>query len=187
MITSNLIEGHTIKICPADQVENLEVIHYGNNSYDPSLVGSIINREWVKPDGGLWTSPVDVEYGWDMWCEQQHYADCRIDNSFRLKFNAGTKIAIINSFSHLFALPKIMVPRPFVGMKYYLDFELLAQHIDAIWLTDTGQWATRNTKPMNLYGWDCESILIMNPDCCYQIPTVFPNTIKNNADAETNT
>jgi len=42
------------------------------------------------------------------------------------------------------------------------DYEECATRYDAIHLTDRGQWATRMTHPKNLYGWDCESVLILN-------------------------
>lgn len=45
----------------------------------------------------------------------------------------------------------------------YLDFELLAKNYDAIWLTENGQSETHLYYPINLYGWDCETVLIMNP------------------------
>lgn len=37
--------------------------------------------------------------------------------------------------------------------------------IECIHLTESGQWNTRLTRPLNLYGWDCESILILNESC----------------------
>lgn len=42
---------------------------------------------------------------------------------------------------------------------FQLDYERIAQDYDAIHLTDEGQWATRLTYPMSLYGWDCECVL----------------------------
>ena len=47
---------------------------------------------------------------------------------------------------------------------YYPDFEgMVRAGIDAIWLTAHGESATRFSRPYSLYGWDCESVLIMNP------------------------
>jgi hypothetical protein len=47
-----------------------------------------------------------------------------------------------------------------------IDFEgMKGNGIDAIWLTEAGQWETRHTYPRNLYGWDCETIFIMNESC----------------------
>lgn len=48
---------------------------------------------------------------------------------------------------------------------YYPDFEaMIRSGIDAIWLTPKGERETRFSHPKNLYGWDCESVLIMNPN-----------------------
>lgn len=50
--------------------------------------------------------------------------------------------------------------------KEYIDFKTMVQKgIDAIYLTEKGQWKTRLTFPRNLYGWDCETVLILNERC----------------------
>jgi len=47
-----------------------------------------------------------------------------------------------------------------------IDFESLANHYDAMWLTETGEISTRLLcQDRNLYGWDCESVLIFNKEC----------------------
>jgi hypothetical protein len=47
-----------------------------------------------------------------------------------------------------------------------MDFEALAKEYDAIWLTEKGMWDTRDSAPgqPTTYGWDCETIYVMNPD-----------------------
>ena len=46
-----------------------------------------------------------------------------------------------------------------------IDFEkMLSDGIDAIYLTEKGEQETRFESP-GLYGWDCECVLVMNPDC----------------------
>ena len=52
--------------------------------------------------------------------------------------------------------------------KRYLDFEKIAENYDAIWLTEKGMQETRWSNP-DLYGWDCETFLILNPKCCYEV------------------
>lgn len=37
----------------------------------------------VKPRGGMWTSPVKSKFGWDKWCECEHYG-C-IDKSTKVE------------------------------------------------------------------------------------------------------
>ena len=43
-----------------------------------------------------------------------------------------------------------------------IDFKEASKTWDAIFLTEKGQRETRFTHPKNLYGWDCESVLILN-------------------------
>lgn len=50
-------------------------------------------------------------------------------------------------------------------MGFVLNFELLSQDYDMIHLTANGERVTRNCDvdyPVCLYGWDCESVLILN-------------------------
>ena len=46
------------------------------------------------------------------------------------------------------------------------DYEaMITDGVDAIYLTERGQRETSYSVPANLYGYDCESVLVMNPDC----------------------
>lgn len=145
------------------------VIHYGSKEFSIQKFQKIENN-FIKPRGGLWTSPVGSEYGWKEWCEAEKFRKCTEENSFKLKFNKGTKICIIETFDDLerkmiwrkFELPHLPI------LNYYPDYEKMAEIYDAIWLTTEGQLNTRFTQP-NLYGWDCETVLILNAYCCQQI------------------
>lgn len=69
----------------------------------------------------------------------------------------------INKADDLKELPKVKQPVPIIGTLWdnYLDFEkLLSQSIDGI---EVNISSDRNLY-MTLYGWDCDSILIMNPN-----------------------
>lgn len=144
-------------------MQDMILIHYGATEYKPELFVPIKNEPWVKPVGGLWTSPVNSEYGWKDWCEAEEFADCKEEDSFCVKLKEGARVLIIDSLASTDSLPKITRK-----WGVYLDFETLTRSCDAIWLTTEGQWATRLTRPFNLYGWDCESVLIMNPDSVYE-------------------
>ena len=62
-------------------------------------------------------------------------------------------------------LPRCCLSETESGVLGFLNFEELARSgIDAIFLTEEGEHATRFSEP-GLYGWDCESILVMNPHC----------------------
>lgn len=146
---------------------SMVLIHYGSSHFEMSRYHPI--REWsvigwTKPLGGLWTSPVNSKFGWRQWCEANQYKD-DFNEWFKLKYNGNT--IVIDSVKDLDKLPwktseKILT---------YPRFEpLMEQGVDAIFLTERGQWKTRLSHPKNLYGWDCETVLILNPKSIVEIP-----------------
>lgn len=148
-------------ICPRWVTESLTLIHYGSERFEKKLFRKIINNDWTKPIGGLWTSPTGSTYGWKEWCLQEDFRIDSLSSHFKLKFTKEARVLLIDSFPDLEKLPKRKVN--------YLDFEKISNKFDAIWLTEKGQWETRFTRPFNLYGWDCESILVLNPESVEEI------------------
>ena len=138
----------------------LDLIPYGlGNHLDISKIRPINNQDYRnKPSGGLWSSPINSNFGWKDWCECEQFQLDRLETHFTFSFNGN--VLTINSPGDLYQMPWIATNEPFFIQ--YPDFEKLAKSFDAIWLTDLGQDSTRFSKP-NLYGWDCESVLIMNP------------------------
>ena len=153
--------------CPKWILDELILIHYGATEYKPELVSKIENF-WKKPKGGLWTSPISSSFGWKQWCEAEDFRECTGLNSFNLKFKRDSSVLIIDSYEDLSKLPHIDIESR--SNDKCLDFELLNNTFDAIWLTENGLYETNNlwSGGFNLYGWDCESILIMNKDSIYQ-------------------
>jgi hypothetical protein len=143
----------------------LTLIHYGNKLYDKTKVKPIKNA-WVKPEGGLWTSPVWSDHSWKNWCEDSDFRNNSEELSFKLKFK-DSKILVIDSENDVLDLPN--VKHDLQDILTFFDFEAIQKDYDAIWLTEPGEHKTRLCgRRTSLYGWDCESVLILNPDCCYQ-------------------
>lgn len=129
-----------------------------------------VDRVWVKPRaGGLWTSSYSSECGsaWVQWCiEERVVADCAEGagswpECWLLEPHADARICEIDSFDDL-RRPCLCYGRPQDDSPHastYLDWSLLAEHFDAVHLTEEGEWATRLSAPYDLYGWDCESTL----------------------------
>jgi len=163
-----MIESSQPPFCQADIMCSLSVVHFGSKEYQPHLINPIKNDNWVKPKGGLWTSPINSNWGWKDWCESENFRDCNEANSFKLKFKNDAKIMLIDSLKDLLNLPKRIIDYGNNCKREYPDFELLATICDAIWLTEKGQNETHLSYPNSLYGWDCESVLILNPECCYE-------------------
>ncbi len=142
----------------------VEYVHYGNKEFLKELFQPVKNREmFSKPTGGFWASRTDALYGWKDWCKDNDFGECTEDNSFRFFITENANVLIINSVDDLKELPKAKQPVPTIGTLWdnYLDFEqLVLDGVDAI---EVNISSDRNLY-MTLYGWDCDSILIMNPD-----------------------
>ena len=69
-----------------------------------------------------------------------------------------------------FQKPKSIFPeKSFTYLNKYIDFEKLVKiGIDAIWLTEKGINQTHLSQPSNLYGWDVETVLVLNKKCCFE-------------------
>ena len=153
-------------------------ISYGLGNYDENKFNPIENIKSfnIKPKGGLWCSPVNSSYGWRDWCEAEEFVKGQgFSNYFKFNLKDMNRVYKINSFFDLLLFPyKIKTPG-----QNYIDYEEAAKHYDAIWLTEEGQRETRlpelnglydiDGSNINLYGWDCESLLILNKEAIINV------------------
>lgn len=134
-------------------------IHYGHKYFDPRLFKNIKNHNFVKPIGGLWASRVDAEYGWKDWNEKEGFMECILENSFQFKLKENSKILTIKTKEDLLKVPlDRTVPEFMKGIFYCLDFEEIQKNYDAIEVIISND----QSLYWDLYGWDCDSILILN-------------------------
>jgi len=137
-------------------ITTMELIHYGASSFSPEKFEPVSNEMyWCKPYGGLWTSPVDSSWGWSNWSQANDF--CDLSEHFSLTFHG--RLLTIDSFEDLDRL--LWKEHKHFGC---LCFESLLPDYDAIHLTIKGECETRHTYPKSLYGWDCETVFIMNPE-----------------------
>lgn len=141
-------------------------IHYGHKEFrrdwfqpiknDPEGLGS-------KPVGGLWASNVLAECGWKWWCEDTNFRECSEENSFTFSLKEDANVLRIESIKDLESLPKcksLLAEQLEVNIPWVLlDFEALQKSgVDAIEVDmNMGLYFA-------LYGWDCDCILVMDPD-----------------------
>ena len=142
-------------------------IHYGHTKFDKSVFNKIKNVDCsTKPKGGLWASDVGAEYGWKEWCNENEFRDCDKENSFTFTLSDDAKILYIESVNDLESLPK---GKDKFGLNfsswYLLDFEKLAETYDAVEVSISSDFDLY----YKLYGWDCDSIVIMNPDIVVEL------------------
>lgn len=135
-------------------------IHYGHATFDSNLFKPIQNEQcWIKPIGGLWASPIDAKLGWKDWCEREEFRECIEENSFIFTLPEAN-IFVIDSVEKLKELPTIADP-VWKSISTLIDFKKCIEHgYDAIELNLSAD----HRLYWELYGWDCDSILIMNPD-----------------------
>jgi|GEM_PF-2510319 len=135
----------------------LSLRHYGARQYDPSKFKPITDDHLVKPRGGFWASPVGCNYGWREWCDAESFGD--LSTHFDIEFE-GVALVIDSLEDARDQLPWVeLMP----NWSFPLFQPLEMSGIDAVYLTERGQQETRFARPHSLYGWDCESVLVMNP------------------------
>jgi len=160
-----------VKYCNSFTTDSLRVVHFKSNAFDAAKFNPIRNplgNYWIKPKGGLWTCPAQSKHSWKDFCKVEGFNTHTLGKSFQLKFHSTARIAVVDNYHDLQCLP--MMKRLINGeVERVVDWETLSHYADALWLTERGEQLTRLSVPYNLYGWDCETVLIMNPKCCYQV------------------
>lgn len=150
------------------KTQTLQLITYGcGDKFYINLFENVRNRCHVKPLGGLWASPVRCAYGWESWCLEQEFNLDGLVESFQTVYTGRT--LIVNCVEDL---NDLIWQRHDFNTNFrdcywfnWPDYEAMARHgIDAIYLTEEGEFVTRHTKP-GLYGYDCECVFVMNPYC----------------------
>lgn len=142
-------------------------IHYGATEFIPTKGFPIKNREYfMKPKGGLWASRKNASFGWKDWCKEEDFRDCDMANSFEFIFAKQAKIVTISTVKQLYNLPRLK--NDGLAWGYSIDFEkCLHLGIDAIelcWYGDEYRDAASGNLHYELYGWDCDSVVVLNPD-----------------------
>jgi hypothetical protein len=135
--------------------------HFGSPGYNPALFKTIADAlGWqAKPRGGLWTSPVNSDFGWADWCKSEDFRTHALKDYFDLDFQG--ELLVIDSEADLEKIPWVDLGE----LTYFPIFmPLVLCGIDGLHLTWKGQRETRFSRPKNLYGWDCETVLVFNPD-----------------------
>lgn len=144
-------------------------IHYGHEEFDTRRFKAITNfgNVGIKPNGGLWASPVEAESSWKEWCECEDFRDCREDVSFRFTMRNPDKIFYIDSeesfkeFAGRYGKMDDTIWRLAGDSVVFIDFEkMLSDGWDTLEISLTDYWRLYDL----LYGWDCDSIVVLNRD-----------------------
>lgn len=152
------------------------LVHYGHSTFDMSKFRTPMTSATIsltKPSGGFWASPAKSTIGWidllrehaaNKLIDYEEYAEIAKDYFFFELLVPKDRCFIINTEKDLNSLPTIDLVGRLFGAKC-LDYVAINKEYDAIYLTKEGLELTRESKPLNTQGWDCESVLILNPYC----------------------
>lgn len=137
----------------------MHCVHYGSSRFDISKFRPVSNyRGWPnKPKGGLWASPVDAPYGWADWCKDNDYY--LASESFEFTLSPNAVIAEIRSLADIQELLGYSQGKGMYAI-CTIDFEVLKNQIDVI---DFKFSENRDELYSGLFGWDCDSVLVLNP------------------------
>ena len=139
-------------------------IHYGSEKFHREYfckIGNMLSS--VKPNGGLWACDVDSENSWKDFCDRSSFRKCEEKNSFTFSLSNDARILTINSLEDMECLQKIKHDTElcFCNLSWIcLDFEKIAEDYDVLEVNISHDYRLY----YKLYGWDCDSILVMNPD-----------------------
>ena len=165
-------------------MEEIIYIHYGSSRFDPQRFVPIKNCSWKpKPEDGtgLWACRVGDEHGWKSWCRSAGFRLETLDTAFKFTLKSDAKVLTLEIPSDLLVLPKLYPWNPgireteeeldftdpptveqmmarFAPHWCFLNYEKLSEEYDAIELRNSYLFHD------SLNTWDCDSIVVMNPD-----------------------
>ena len=165
------------------QVGKKEVYrHWGSSKFDKDSFDAIRNRYLSnKPFGGLWSSPTkDVDISWYEWSIANEFRLDKLEERFDFTLKDNARILTIKNVRDLDNLPRITIEDNFIvntdTMNSNIDFEELVKDYDAImvWIyrSDDQDELVRTFDGIyyRLYGWDVDTLLVLNPDIVEEVP-----------------
>ena len=139
----------------------MQCIHYGDDNFDINKFIPISNRsEATKPFGGFWGSRKNADFSWKEWCTEIDLKSKDLTKKIQFSLSNGAKILVINNIKLLDKLPQNEENHIVNKLFVTLDFEKLSKQYDAIEVLISEDERLYEL----LYGWDCDSILVMNPN-----------------------
>jgi len=146
--------------------------HYGSSVFNISKFEPVGNAFGItfmnKPHGGLWASPVDSHNNWHDWCLSESFNTKSLDEYFDFTLKHSSKVLSINTISDLNKITDHIEITYDFGIKVRVDFESLVRAgCDAVYVEYN--YGTSQA----FYGWDVDTLLVLNPDCIKVIESVI--------------
>lgn len=149
----------------------MNYIHYGHENFDPVYMLSTMNpaykyRRHDKPHG-LWASPVDCEFPWKEWCENEDFHTDTLDKSFTFSLFPDARVLHVNHLCDIEPFVRYVhhsIPDPSLSWSYpMLHLNAIYDKYDAMELHMSKHWNELHDFSI-FYSWDVDSIVVWNPD-----------------------
>jgi hypothetical protein len=148
-------------------------VHYGTTKFNKEQFKPIETSPFFpKPRGGFWASAKDAKFGWREWSRKANYKETRDDNKIEFKLSPEARVLTLESTQDIAdavkryptELPKEIQAHDMAGISRMilcpLDFNAISRDYDAIEVIVSNWNGVSQMLPM----WDCDSIVVMNPD-----------------------
>ena len=158
-------------------MNNKKFITFGIEEISKMYFCNVTNQDFInKPLGGLWSSEYFpnsskanncCKSDWEFWCRNENFHLERLNKGVVFELKKQANIYTVDSYDDLLKLSEnYSYEKYFYGIeiKKYIDFEKMSKDFDGLFLTVEGELQTRYEAKMNLYGWDCSSLLLFNID-----------------------
>lgn len=147
-------------------------VHYGDSAFTRDKFKSIENDDFSnKPNGGLWASSCKAKNSWSAWCVENNFNRARLDECFYFNIADTARILSIESLEDCKKLtlrPVGYMHEEYMNPKYeVIDYiDCIKRGIDAIEYKYDIASQSEDFEEIDsiMWGWDCDSILILNPD-----------------------
>ena len=155
-----------LQITERELIQATEFIHFGSSRLDRNKFKDISEETYcggLKPRGGLWGSNESLEsYGWREWCRDNEY-ECDTSSYFRFRLKDSARLLVVTG-------DELLEQNHLYEMEYppsstYKDWTSIRERYDAVYMAA----GSDRDLYFKYYGWDCDSILVLNFDSIEQV------------------
>ena len=147
-------------------------VHYGAKYFVRDKFESIENEDFRnKPDGGFWASSCKAKNSWSAWCVENDFKRANLEECFYFSLSETANVLRIESLEdckELTLQPVGYMHKEYMNPNYkVIDYKAcIARGFDAIEYKYDIACKSEDFEEIDsiMWGWDCDSILILNPD-----------------------
>lgn len=153
-----------IEVYRLSEKEKKLFVHYGSQHYDKNkFVLAKNEKQWMKPVGGLWGSPVGSQYSWKKWCEDNDFSFYAENECFFFRLACPQNWSIVHSRKEWEKYPK---QSPLLGLGHAaIDYELITNKGIGDGLPNYAivtEFEDREEFDFCFWGYDCDSVLVLD-------------------------